>query len=277
MGSGAALGQLPVHHAGQDVGPHGHPEHRLVEVDAADRLVFQADDVALHGRLFLFLAGIAGSRSFGRSRFAGHRCGSPYTGRERHVGRCRSFAASRMSRKPPSQPGTPPFTMIRPRSGSVATTLRFWVVTPWRRPGVPAIFLPLRTAPGALVLWPVEPRLRWLDRHAVRRPQGRQSPVASFQTAGKALAHSEVPVTSTYWPDDEMVGRQTRRRHRRRHQRRNAELDDMPLGLDLRFGKMAPLSLGDVLHLGRGAAELHGVVAVVFVSVRWAMTWQPSN
>src|SRR3546814_729734 len=58
------------------------------------------------------------------------------------------FTASRTRTQPPLEPGTAPLTMIRPRSTSVRTTSRFWVVMR-SAPMCPAIFLPLNTLPGS--------------------------------------------------------------------------------------------------------------------------------
>src|SRR3546814_3783936 len=58
------------------------------------------------------------------------------------------LTASRISTQPPSDPGTAPRTRIRPRSTSVDTTIRFWVVTR-TSPMWPAIFLPFHTRPGS--------------------------------------------------------------------------------------------------------------------------------
>src|SRR5690606_17488219 len=65
------------------------------------------------------------------------------------------LTASRIMIQPPLAPGTEPCTMMRPRSTSVRTTLRFCVVTR-SAPRWPAIFLPLNTLPGSW-RWPVEP------------------------------------------------------------------------------------------------------------------------
>src|SRR3546814_11071649 len=72
------------------------------------------------------------------------------------------LTASRISTQPPSDPGTAPRTRIRPRSTSVDTTIRFWVVTR-TSPMWPALFLPFHTRPGSWVL-PVHPWLPF-DSH----------------------------------------------------------------------------------------------------------------
>ena len=97
--------------------------------------------------------------------------------------------------QPPFEPGTAPLTMIRPRSLSVRTTCRFWVVTR-TAPMWPAIFLPLNTLPGSWH-WPVEPWLRWLiDTPCdARRPPK----LCRFMLPAKPLP-IEVPATSTNWP-----------------------------------------------------------------------------
>ena len=97
--------------------------------------------------------------------------------------------------QPPFEPGTAPLTMIRPRSLSVRTTCRFWVVTR-TAPMWPAIFLPLNTLPGSWH-WPVEPWLRWLTDTPcdARRPPK----LCRFMPPAKPLP-MVVPATSTNCP-----------------------------------------------------------------------------
>ena len=105
------------------------------------------------------------------------------------------LTASLIVTQPPLEPGTAPLTMIRPRSLSVRTTCRFWVVTR-TAPMWPAIFLPLNTLPGSWH-WPVEPWLRWLiDTPCdARRPPK----LCRFMPPAKPLP-IEVPAMSTNWP-----------------------------------------------------------------------------
>ena len=105
------------------------------------------------------------------------------------------LTASLTSTHEPSAPGTDPLIRIRPRSASVDTTLRFWVVT-WTSPRWPAIFLPLNTLPGSW-RWPVEPCERcdtdtpWV----ASRPRKFQR----FMPPANPLP-MVVPVMSTNWP-----------------------------------------------------------------------------
>src|SRR5690606_40750376 len=59
-----------------------------------------------------------------------------------------ALTASLTMIQPPAGPGMAPRTKIRPRSVSVETISRFWVVTRVA-PMWPAIFLPLKTLPGS--------------------------------------------------------------------------------------------------------------------------------
>src|SRR5262249_52294260 len=77
----AALGQLPVHGAREDIAAHGQTEHLVGEVDLADLLIVQACERKLHRPYSFFSA--AGSaaafrpagngRSFGAGRFTASR------------------------------------------------------------------------------------------------------------------------------------------------------------------------------------------------------------
>ena len=147
------------------------------------------------------------------------------------------LTASLIVTQPPFEPGTAPLTMIRPRSASVRTTCRFWVVTR-TAPMWPAIFLPLNTLPGSWH-WPVEPCAAVADRHAVRRPEAAE--VVPLHAAREALADRragdvdeltrEIVVRGDLLADlDQVLGA-------------DPELGDLPLGLDLgrrRSGRASP-------------------------------------
>jgi len=48
VGTGAALGELIVHHAGQNIPADLNPEHLIGQLDRADVLGFEINDVDLH-------------------------------------------------------------------------------------------------------------------------------------------------------------------------------------------------------------------------------------
>src|SRR5487761_1067561 len=144
VGSGAALGELPVDDARKNVAAHRQPEHLVGEFDVADLLVVEIAYGMLHQDASAGL--VAGP---GASRNAAGN-GTP-------AGRGR-FLASLTSTKPPWLPGTEPSIINSPRSASAATTRRLCVVTR-SAPRWPAIFLFLNVLPGDCRC-PVEPRLR---------------------------------------------------------------------------------------------------------------------
>src|SRR5581483_4378501 len=177
-----ALRQLVADHALQDVGARLQPEDIVGQADRAALFAVEAGYLAVHHSAPFASAGCAPA-PFLNAPGVGTPSGSF------------RLTASRTKIQPPLAPGTEPSTMIRPRSTSVFTTLRFCVVTR-SSPIWPAIFLPLKTLPGSC-RWPVEPAMRWESELPwVARPPLK---FQRFITPWKPLP-IEVPVTSTNWP-----------------------------------------------------------------------------
>src|SRR6185503_2136215 len=173
--AGLPLRELVADHALQDIAADfGDAENGVVEFDLAGLLRIKLDDGEFHQPCPSLVRSFAGvGRSFGA--FA--------------------FTASRTSTQLLSGPGTAPLIRMRPRSASVRTTSRFWVVTR-STPKWPAIFLPLNTRPGSW-RWPVEPCERWDTETpwlASRPPKFQR-----FITPAKPLPWVR-PEMSTFWP-----------------------------------------------------------------------------
>ncbi len=111
VGALLLLGELPAHHAGENVLARLEAENRVGQGDLAGVLALEGLDVEFHysaPSLRCCCVDAAGRGAFS---------GMP------------DLTASRTMIQEPLEPGTAPLTRIRPRSSSVETTSRFWVVT----------------------------------------------------------------------------------------------------------------------------------------------------
>src|SRR5690606_30576703 len=132
------LGELIRHHAMQDVGAGLEREHFVRQLDRAGTLGRKSFNVGLHhapsfsAPASATSAAAGASSTAGASSAAGAAATSPLRRNAPGIGTLSGnllFTASRNSTQPPFEPGTAPFTMIRPFSASVRTTSRFCVVT----------------------------------------------------------------------------------------------------------------------------------------------------
>src|ERR1019366_1401903 len=125
-----ALGQLPHHHALDQIRARLQAEDGIGQFEVTRRLVVEIEDFGFHDFQPSLFGASAGTAAF--SRF--------FTDAGIGTSLCGFLTASRTITQPPLEPGTAPRTMIRPRSTSTLATSRFWVVT-LSTPSWPCIFL----------------------------------------------------------------------------------------------------------------------------------------
>ena len=213
-----ALGELPAHHAVQDVGARLEPEDRVVELDRPGRARVQLDHLEFH---FSSLPS-AGARRPRPAFAASCRLGRRRLGRGRLDRRLLGLALRAAAPRPrprrlPRPPCAPPRAAAAAAersaagritlSGAAFLTASLIVTQPPFDPGTapltmisprsasvrttcrfcvvtrtapmcPAIFLPLNTLPGSWH-WPIEPWLRWLTDTPWLTRAGRRSCAAS--------------------------------------------------------------------------------------------------
>src|SRR5205085_8478956 len=120
VGPGAALRQLPVDDAGENVAPHRQPEHLVGELDVADLLIVEVAHGQFHGAPSSL--GVSGGASAGASAAvsaagssAGISAGAAALASPRNPAGNGSpsgalrLTASLMRTQPPGLPGTAPF------------------------------------------------------------------------------------------------------------------------------------------------------------------------
>src|SRR5207302_2931088 len=109
VGAGAALGELPVDDAGEDVAAHRQAEHCLGQLDIADFLIIEIADGQLHGAGSPADSGAASGAGSSAGTGASASLPSPLraAGKGNSSGALR-LTASLISTQPPSLPGTAP-------------------------------------------------------------------------------------------------------------------------------------------------------------------------